>query len=77
MYVGNLKAFCTLFLRQGVRIRSTDIGGDAWDTDSTEIRCTCRLDCKTVDNEAVKLTGIPNTEAAAAAVDEPGEEGKE
>ena len=77
MYVGNLKAFCTLFVRQGTRIRSTDIGGDAWDTNSIEIRCTCRLDCQTVDKEAVKLTGIPNAEAAAAAVDEPGEEGKE
>lgn len=67
MYIGNLKAFCTLFLRQGTRIRSTDIGGDAWDTDSTEVRCTCRMDCKTVDEGAVKLTGILNTEAAAAA----------
>lgn len=68
MYVGNLKAFCSLFVRQGTRIRSTDIGGDAWDTDSTEIRCTCRLDCVTVDADAVKFTGIPNADAAAAAV---------
>lgn len=68
MYVGNLKAFCSLFVRQGTRIRSTDIGGDAWDTDSTEIRCTCRLDCQTVDEDAVKFTGIPNADAAAAAV---------
>lgn len=67
MYIGNLKAFCTLFLRQGVRIRSTDIGGQAWDTDSTEIRCTCRMDCKTVDNSAVKFTGIQREDAAAAA----------
>ena len=73
MYVGNLKAFCTLFLRQGVRIRSTDIGGEAWDTDSTEIRCTCRMDCQTVDENAVKFTGILNAEAAAAAIDETGE----
>jgi len=73
MYVGNLKAFCTLFLRQGVRIRSTDIGGEAWDTDSTEIRCTCRMDCQTVDENAVKFTGILNAEAAATAIDETGE----
>ncbi|MGM9669725.1 MAG: phage major capsid protein [Faecousia sp.] len=57
-YVGDFKAFCTLFLRQGTRIRSTDIGGDAWDTDTTEIRCTCRMDCKGVDNDAVKFTGL-------------------
>lgn len=71
MYVGNFKAFCTLFLRQGTRIRSTDIGGQAWDTDSTEIRCTCRMDCQTVDSAAVKFTGIMSEESvAAASVDE-------
>lgn len=70
MYVGNLKAFCTLFLRQGTRIRSTDIGGDAWDTDSTEIRCTCRMDCRTVDASAVKSTGFADASAAAAAADD-------
>ena len=58
IYVGNLKAFATLFLRQGTRIRATDIGGDAWDTDSTEIRCLCRMDCQSVDEGAVKRTGI-------------------
>lgn len=57
-YIGDFKAFCRLFLRNGTRIRSTDIGGKAWDTDSTEIRCTCRMDCKTVDAAAVKYTGI-------------------
>lgn len=74
IYVGNLKAFCSLFVRQGTRIRSTDIGGDAWDTDSTEIRCTCRLDCQTVDDGAVKFTGIPNADAAAATVSDEGEQ---
>lgn len=58
MFVGDLKSYCTLFLRQGVRIKSTDIGGDAWDTDSTEIRCTCRMDCVQVDKDAVKYTGF-------------------
>lgn len=57
-YLGNLKAFCRLFLRQGTRIKSTDIGGAAWDTDSYEIRCTCRMDCQEVDGEAVKRAGI-------------------
>lgn len=67
IYVGDLKAFCTLFMRQGTRIRSTDIGGQAWDTDSTEIRCTCRMDCQTVDSAAVKFTGIQSAEAAETA----------
>lgn len=56
-YIGDFKSFCRMFIRQGTRIRSTDIGGKAWDTDSTEIRCTCRMDCQAVDEGAVKYTG--------------------
>lgn len=64
-YLGNLKAFCRLFLRQGTRIKSTDIGGAAWDTDSYEIRCTCRMDCQQVDASAVKRAGILSTSGNA------------
>lgn len=64
IYVGSFKNFCTLFLRQGVRVRSTDIGGDAWDTDSFEIRCTCRMDCQVFDDTAVKSTGILTADGA-------------
>lgn len=64
-YVGNFKAFCRLFLRQGTRIKATDVGGNAWDNDSYEIRCTCRMDCQEVDGDAVKRAGITvPTEAA-------------
>lgn len=69
IYVGDLKAFCTLFLRQGTRIRSTDIGGQAWNMDATEIRCTCRMDCQIVDDTAVKFTGIADAAAAAEAAE--------
>lgn len=58
IYMGNLKAFCTLFLRKGFRIDSTNIGGRAWDTYSTEVRAACRMDAQTVDENAVKFTGI-------------------
>lgn len=61
-YVGDLKNFCRLFLRQGTRIKSTDIGGSAWDTDSWEVRCTTRMDCQTVDESAVQLAGLKYTE---------------
>lgn len=61
-FVGDFKAFARMFLRQGARIRSTDIGGAAWDTDSTEIRCTCRMDCRIMDAAAVKYTGVAATE---------------
>lgn len=67
IYAGNFKAAIRMFLRNGTRIRSTDIGGDAWDTDSTEIRCICRMDAKSVDGAAVKRTGVLSAEAAAAA----------
>lgn len=73
-YIGNLKAFCHLFLRQGTRIKSTDIGGAAWNTDSYEVRCTTRMDCKTVDGDAVVRAGLKyeDTEAAAVSDDDEG-----
>lgn len=72
-YVGNLKSFCTLFLRKGFRLDTTNVGGDAWRNDTTEVRVLCRMDAKTVDAAAVKLTGIADPEAAAAAMED-GEE---
>lgn len=66
-YVGNLKAFCSLFLRKGFRVDTTNVGGSAWRTYSTEVRMSCRMDAQTVDETAVKLTGIADQEAAAAA----------
>lgn len=73
-YVGNLKAFCSLFLRKGFRIDTTNVGGKAWETYSTEVRASCRMDAQTVDDTAVKLTGIADQDAAAAAADEGEEE---
>lgn len=68
-YVGNFAAFCRLFLRQGTRIKSTDVGGNAWNTDSYEIRCTTRMDCQTVDKTAVKRAGLKYEDADAASED--------
>ena len=58
LYVGDFKSFAMLFLRQGVRIKSTDVGGDAFETDSIKIRATCRMDCQMVNPDAVKLAGF-------------------
>ena len=69
-YLGNLKQFCRLFLRQGTRIKSTDIGGNAWDTDSWEVRCTTRMDCQTVDESAAVRAGLKYEDAAAVDLDE-------
>ena len=52
IYTGNFKALGTLFIRKGIEVAATDIGGDAWATDSYEIRGLCRLDAVTMDPQA-------------------------
>ena len=52
IYVGNFKALGTLFVRKGIEMAATDVGGDAWATDSYEIRGLCRLDAVTMDPNA-------------------------
>lgn len=52
IYVGNFKSLGTLFVRKGIEMASTDVGGDAWATDSYEIRGLCRLAAVTMDKSA-------------------------
>ena len=52
IYVGNFKALGTLFVRKGIEMAATDVGGDAWATDSYEIRALCRLDAVAMDKAA-------------------------
>lgn len=52
LYVGNLKALGSLFVRKGIELAATDVGGDAWATDSVELRAICRLDAQKVDGTA-------------------------
>ncbi len=42
-FIGDFKEFGTLFRKEGLEVASTDIGGDAWATDSTEVRGIARL----------------------------------
>ena len=53
LYVGDFKSFGTLFRRQAMEIASTNIGGNAWNTNSTEVRAITRLDAKQFDVAAV------------------------
>lgn len=53
LYVGYMKAFGTLFRRQGLEFATTNIGGDAWSTNTTELRGICRMDVQKVDEKAV------------------------
>lgn len=59
LYVGNLKAVGTLFVRKGIEVAATDVGGDAWATDSYELRGICRLDAVEMDNTAAFKALIP------------------
>lgn len=52
LYVGNFQALGTLFVRKGIEMASTNVGGDAWATDSTEIRVICRMDAQKVNGDA-------------------------
>lgn len=52
VYVGDFKAFMTLFRGKNLEVASTNIGGNAWATDSTEVRGLMRMDCVKMDGEA-------------------------
>lgn len=52
IYVGNFKALGTLFIRKGIEMATTNVGGDAWATDSTEARVICRMDAQEVFGDA-------------------------
>lgn len=57
LYVGNFKALATLFIRKGIEMATTNVGGDAWATNSTEARVICRMDAqKVVADAAFKAT---------------------
>ena len=51
-FIGDFNAFGTLFVRQPLEIATTDVGGDAWRTNSTEVRGILRLDARTFDAAA-------------------------
>ncbi len=58
LYVGDFKSFGTLFHRQPMEIASTNVGGNAWATNSTEVRAITRLAAKTFDAKAVQAGKI-------------------
>ena len=52
VYIGNFGIFGTMFRRMAMEIATTDIGGNAWETYSTEIRAVKRMDAKVMDAAA-------------------------
>ena len=53
IFIGDGKEFATLFRVGGFELASTDIGGSAWRTDSTEIRGIARLGVTLFDDKAM------------------------
>lgn len=58
LYVGDFQALGTLFVRKGIELATTNVGGNAWATDSTELRALCRLDAKAMDTTAAFVASI-------------------
>ena len=54
LFIGDLKQFMTIFNRQAMEFASTNVGGNAWNTNSTEGRAIMRLDVQTMDTDAAK-----------------------
>ncbi len=52
IYLGDYRQYATLFQRQRLEVRSTDIGGKAWETNSVEVRGITRLGASVFDSAA-------------------------
>lgn len=63
LYIGDLKEAVTLYDRENMSLLTTNIGGGAFETDTTKVRVIDRFDVQLVDDEAVVLatfTSIAN-----------------
>lgn len=56
--IGDMEEFITLFDRQQLSIETTKIGGDAWKTNSTEIRAILREDAQKMDKRAIQIAEV-------------------
>lgn len=63
IYAGNFQAVGTLFIRQGIEVAATDVGGDAWATDTWELRGLCRMTAVGMDKTAAFKALIGGTTA--------------
>lgn len=65
IYVGKFQSLGTLFVRKGLEMAATDIGGDAWATDSYELRGLCRMTAVAMDKNAAFKALIGSGSGAA------------
>lgn len=52
LYVGDFTQYGTLFRRKALELAATNVGGSAWDTNSTEVRGIMRMDARVFDAAA-------------------------
>ncbi|MCD1025827.1 phage major capsid protein [Enterococcus sp. SMC-9] len=55
LYVGDMKEAVTLYDRENMSLLTTNIGGGAFETDTTKVRVIDRFDVQLVDDEALVL----------------------
>ncbi|NBI08642.1 phage major capsid protein [Colidextribacter sp. OB.20] len=67
IYAGNFKALGTLFVRKGIEVAATDVGGDAWATDSWEMRGICRMTAVAIDKNAAFKATMPSPDGESGA----------
>lgn len=64
MYLGDFRAYMTLFRRKNLELRATDVGGDAWKNNGYEFRAITRLGATVFDKEAAVKLNITSTPTA-------------
>jgi len=62
IYAGNFRTMGTLFIRKGIEIAATDVGGDAWATDTWELRGLCRMTAIAMDKGSALKALIAGSE---------------
>ncbi len=61
IFIGDAQEYATLFTGQGFEVVSTDVGGNAFRTDSTEVRGIVRMGVSVFDNEAMVRRSVSVT----------------
>lgn len=66
LYIGDFKQFLTIFQRMPMEFTTTNIGGNAWRTNSTEGRAIMRPDIQQVDAEAAAAVKLAAGKASSS-----------
>lgn len=68
VYIGDFKAFGTLFRRKAMEFATTNVGGSAWANDAPELRGIVRMDAQKVDEDAAVKREIFTQDASTMSV---------